>query len=383
MQKRNLSRIAKMIAIASAIGVLASPALAADFRSTNGSDSKNLQVPASTNTRNLYAAGAQVTINASPVKDLVVAGGMVNVNGNVGDDLLLAGGNLNVKGTIGGSARIFGGNVYIDSPSIAEDLLVGAGTVYIHSSTIVKGDLIVGGGNVVLDGHVLGNVKIAGGSVVINGKVDGNIDGRISQTFELGAGAEVKGNINYSARLELRQDPAAKVLGQVNYSPLKKGTLGFGPVLTVVLLIRLLGIVIVAVLLFGLFKNRFTRLALSVGNKFWQNVGIGLAGIIIVPVVVALLFVTLVGYYAAFILIAAFILTLMLGSIIGAAYFGSWLVAKIDRKEIRIDYVAVILGVVLASVLRYVPLLGWIFAGILCFSGFGAMLKAFAQARKE
>lgn len=364
------------------LSMLALPVLAADFRAQNGSESSSLQIPADTITRNLYAVGAVVNINANPEKDLVAAGGTVNVNGDIGDDLILAGGTLNVRGDIGGSARILGGNVYIESPIIAEDLLIAGGTVYIHANTTIEGDLIIGGGDVVVDGNVLGNVKAGGSNVAINGMVEGNIDAKISRLLEFGPNAEVKGNVTYSSPLELRRDAGASILGTVSYTPFQKNSRGF-PILTVFFVVRLLAALLVTLVIFAVFRNSFSRMTRSVGDKFWANAGIGLVGIIVVPVLIALLFISIIGYVLALLLLAMFAVALILSSLIGAAYFGSWVVAKIDRKEMKIDYVTVILGVVLVSVLRFVPLLGWLLCLVLLVAGFGAVLKALGQARKQ
>ncbi len=388
MQKKNFGSkvlsLGKVLAFSAVLVSLAAPAIAADFKFNDNQKNQNLDIPADVVSKNLYTAGAQVTVNASPIKDLVAAGAMVMVNGNVGDDLIAVAGNLNIKGSVGGSARVAGGNVYIDSPTIGEDLLVGGGTVYIHSGTTINGDLIIGSGSVVFDGHVLGNIKFAGGSLTINGKVDGNVDATTSQIISLGSHSEIKGNFNYTAPSNtLQRDPGATILGHVNFTPKAPVRNGFGAMVTVVMIIRLIAALVVAVLMLTIFKKRFVKTIETVGNNFWKNVGLGLVGMIVVPVVIALLFITIIGYYLAFILIAWFALSIMVSGIVGAAYFGSWLVAKIDRKEIKIDYVTVILGVVLFYVLRFIPLIGWAFAAIIVMAGFGAMLRLYNQTRRQ
>ena len=73
--------------------------------------------------KNVYAAGATVTVNSDISGDLAAAGGSVNVTGKVQQEALLAGGSLDLSGAVGGTARLFGGNITVSGP-IGGDLAI-------------------------------------------------------------------------------------------------------------------------------------------------------------------------------------------------------------------------------------------------------------------
>lgn len=73
--------------------------------------SPNVVVGSQESHRNLYTAGANVTVNGDVTGDLTAAGGMVSITGTVQQEVLLAGGTLDVSGQVGGNARLAGGNI--------------------------------------------------------------------------------------------------------------------------------------------------------------------------------------------------------------------------------------------------------------------------------
>ncbi len=358
----------------------AQSAAAADLRYNTGRN-PNFEVAASDKVTNLYTAGAQVVVNASAARDAVVAGATLQINGNTGDDLIAAGGNVDVDGNVGGSARVVGGNIRINSKSIGQDLVVAGGTVYISADTVVNGDLLVAGGNVYVDGSVKGNVKFNGGNLNLNGAVGGNVDVHATQYFQLGSKADIKGSLNYTSPVEYDRDANAKVAGQVNYTHLAGGgnRANFAALLTIAFLIKLVGALLLAFVLLWLFHNKFTNSVMETGRGFWKNVGIGLVALIVTPIVIVILMFTFIGWYIAAFLGLVYVLVLLLAGIISMSYFGSWFIAKLDKKEMRVDYLTVTLGIVLASVLKLIPLLGWIFVVILVLAGMGVIVKGLKE----
>ncbi len=366
-----------------AVLLLASPAVAADLRWNTGSDNPNLQIAETEQTRNLYTAGPNVVVNANVGKDLTVAGSNLEINGNVGDSLLAAGGSVNVSGDVGGSARIAGGQIRIQSKKITEDLVIAAGTVYISTDTVIVGDLLVAGGNVTVDGTVNGNVKFTGGVLTLNGQVNGNVDAKAKQSFILGPKADIGGTVNYSSREEYIRDPAAKT-SAVNFTPLPKGhgAQAVFTFLTFAFFIKLIAGLIVGWLLYRIFRRRFVAAVQATGEDFWKNVGYGLVWLIVVPVVVGVAIATLIGFYAAVIVILVYALIFLISWIVGAAYFGSWLISKIEKKALKVDYVTIAVGVVLASILKFVPVVGWLFAVIITLAAMGYFVRNFKNLKE-
>ncbi len=379
----NLKLVKAIFAVSLLVMMTALPAFAADFRGPTNEDDPNVTLSAEDIVRNLYTAGANVVVNNDVDKDLTAAGSSLELNGNVGDGVLAAGGTINLKGEVGGSARIIGGQVRVDSEQITEDLVVIGGMVYISERTVVVGDLVVIGGNVVMDGTVNGGVRSIGGSLTLNGQINGNVDVKAKEAFILGPKADISGTVNYSSRSEYIRDPAAKTAA-VNYTPLERGYGHSGAVafLTVAFLIKLLALVVVTWVLFQFFRRRFVSAIQNTGESFWKNVAFGLAFMILVPILAVLLFVTFVGYYVAIILLAIYVLLMLLSCIVGMAYFGSWLVSKIEKKEMKTDYLTLILGIVVVSIVGCVPVLGGLLGLILTLAALGHFVRNFKNLKE-
>lgn len=379
LKSTNKTLIKLALAGAAVLSLLfASTTLAADLRFDN-TRNPNFEVAQNDHVANLYTAGSQVVVNASPSKDLVVGGGTVIINGNVARSVMAAGGHIDLKGDVGGSARIVGGSINVNSKNIAEDLVVAGGTVYISNGTVINGDLIVAGANVTLDGTVHGSIKAAGGTLSINGTVDGNVDAKVNSRLFLGSAANIKGDLNYSSPYTYQRDQSAQVAGQVNYNKTENHANKERALLTVGFFIKLFGEILFAWFLYFVFRNTFRTAVERVGWGFWKNVGFGLLFLIGVPVVIGILLITIIGWYAAIILGLVYILALMFAWLIAASYFGAWAVAKFDKREMHIDLVTIGVGIVLAALLKEVPVLGGIFAVILALAGLGIFLRHYRR----
>jgi cytoskeletal protein CcmA (bactofilin family) len=341
--------------------LLAPTTFAADFR-YDQNHNPSFEVSQNDSVKNLYTAGSQVVVKANPSKDLVIAGGTLDIDGNVGYDLIAAGGTVNVRGNVGGSARIAGGNIHIDSKTIGEDLVVAGGTVYISTDTVINGDLLVAGGNVYVDG-----------------KINGNILSRNSGSLVLGSNAEVKGSINYSSPYVYQRDPNAKVGGEVKYTHVESHRGAKYAFLTAAFVVKMLGELVMVLLLLFVLKNIFRNSIQKVGFGFWKNVGFGIIALISIPIAIGILAVSVIGWYAAIMLFLIYILMLMYAWLIAAAYFGSWVISKIKKEEIRVNYLTVALGIILAGILKMFPVLGALFAAALLLAGMGTFIRHYRK----
>lgn len=373
-----------VLAGAAVIFAFALPTQAADVYYPATEQSQQVYVPSDALTRNAYAFGPQVTVQANVQKDLTAAGGVIEIYGNVADDALVAGGNIDISGNVGGSARVAGGNIRINSKTITEDLVVAGGTLYIGPDTNIKGDLLVAGGSVVLNGAVQGNVKIAGGSILMNGPVSGNVVVKAGNALQLGPQANIKGNLDYSGKYQLIRDPSAKVSGKISFTQLREGRFPVVGFLTVAFLLKLLAELIFAVLAFAVFRRKYENYMekFRTGN-YWKNLGIGLLTLIVVPVLALILCFTFIGYYVAMFAMAIYIAMLMLAWILGASFFGVWLMEKLTRGHFKINYANIIIGIIVAGFLRAIPVLGWIFAFVLVLGGLGIITSSINAERKR
>lgn len=109
----------------------------------------------------------------------------------------------------------------------------------------------------------------------------------------------------------------------------------------------------------------------------WGSIGRGLAWILLVPAVGALLFVSLIGIPAGVILMAAFVVLLTLAFLTAAYAIGLWVRnrraagAPEPRTGGRIGWT--LLGILILLIAWAVPFVGWIFAFLALLGGLGAV----------
>lgn len=339
-------------------------------------DNPNVVVGAQENYKNLYVAGGQITVNSNIKGDLTAAGGMVNVTGNVEQEALIAGGNINISGAVGNTMRIVGGNINITGP-VGGDLVSAGGNISISGKSEVLGDLMIAGGNVIIDAPVKGNVKIAGGSVTINSVISGNVEITASKQLNFGPGAQIAGNISYRGPQVAVVDPAAKI-SQINFTKIqiKNVKPAMTGLLTLGLLIKLLAWIITAWILVHFKKNFALSLYEEFRLKPWENLGVGFLALVATPIAVIILLATLVGYYAAFLLGLAYILTLAVTVLFSSVVLGHFILSKIRKSaEAPADWQVVIIGVIVWMLLAFVPVIGWLIMAVWFLMALGAGVK--------
>jgi len=334
------------------------------------------------NVKNLYATGPQVIMDANPTKDAVLAGGAVSANGNVKDDLFIAGGNIFILGNVGASARAVGATITVQS-AIGEDLAALGGNISILPKASIGGDLAAAGGVISVQAPVHGNVIVKGGTLYINSEVDGNISFN-GQSLQLGPGASIKGNINYTSATPYDRDPAAKVLGNVTYqqAPQKNFRQELAVFIGLAFLIKLIATILAGLLLAWLFRKKFETMAAEIQSGFWKNVGWGALFFILTPLISFVLGLTVIGIYIAVILMAVWFVALLFAWLVGATAFGWWILKYLNaKKQPAFGYGVVTLALLISTVLAGIPILGVLFTLVLGLAGMGVVFKNLRASR--
>ena len=88
----------------------------------------------------LIAAGYDITVGGTAVKDAVLAGCNIEVSGNIGRDIYAVGKNIGISGTIGRNANLVANSVSING-TILGDLDITAETIMISENAVISGKL--------------------------------------------------------------------------------------------------------------------------------------------------------------------------------------------------------------------------------------------------
>ncbi len=268
--------------------------------------------------------------------------------GQTADHITACGGNVVVLGHVTGNVASYGGRVNIGS------------------SGVVDGDITSYGGLVEVAGLVQGNITSYGGSVSLDGssQVHGNV-----QTYGGGitkmAGARVDGSID-------RNHPTGFSLTNLPFL----NPFGFSfPWVSI----------IVWVLLAGVLAHWFPQRTLRVGEVMFSNLprslAIGALSWVLGLILGFILALTLIGIP----LTLAILVVLAAGGILGNVAIG-WLIGRaLLQRLARRDYSPVLeamVGVAVLALIESLPFLGFLLSVFIALLGVGAaLLSRFGSSR--
>ncbi|MFH1712091.1 MAG: hypothetical protein ABH846_02545 [Patescibacteria group bacterium] len=365
--------------------MVSSPALAAEIREPLG-DSGNITIQEGEILKNLYTAGAIVSMNGTIEKGLHVAGGSVLINGSVGQDVHAVGGTVIVRGNIGGTLHIGAGEVIVEG-AIGDDLIIGGGNVYIGPSATIGGDLIVGAGNLVLDAPVGGKVLLGAGEATLNSAIAGPVKAN-AELLTLGESAQIGGDLIYKAYEEVTIIDGAVVNGLTTFDKIVENKVApkvqpfvfpfriLLKVAVVIALVKILAIIAAGLILVYPLKKLTTPILNEGFKNFWPNLGVGIIGLVMIPVATFILAITMIGLGLAGILGGAYLLAMALAAIFASIIFGSWFIKTITKgKKYQYRWQEVVVGTLLLGAINFLPIIGWITVLIIVSMTLGAMMK--------
>jgi cytoskeletal protein CcmA (bactofilin family) len=285
----------------------------------------------------------------------------------VDGDLRAFAGTVIVRGTVNGDLTAFTGNVFVDG-EVNGDLQAFSGNVRINGT--VTGGVSTAGGNVILaqEGRVGGQFQTGAGNVVVEGEIGGDASLDAS-TITVGPTATIGGDLAYDGNLTLSEE--ARIGGEVRQEddlgpgfqgPLVPNWVGWAYGLLANLLLGA-----VALLVFPRFS---AGLADRAASDPLRSAGVGLLLFVAVPVLLILLFISLIGIPLGLIGMLVYGLLLWLGYVYGSFAVGSWLLSLADPEN---RWLALFVGLLAISLIGLLPILGGLVQFVVLLLGLGAL----------
>ena len=264
--------------------------------------------------QDVYLAGSSVTVHARVEGDLVAAGGDVQTTNTVRGDVLMAGGTVHVRGQVDDDVRAVGADVNI-AARIADDLLAAGGNVTVSPDAMVGGRAWLAGGAVDMRGTVGKELKIAGGRITVGGKIGGNAE-LMGENIAVLPGTVIGGNLTYWSPTEITLDKSVRVGGTITHVDVETdmprrpaaGSLRAGLFTT---------LAVAAITFMLLFPGFTVEAARTLHGAPWKSLGLGLAILMTTPLVILLLFVSLLGIWLGLALLALYFVLLLGGVLTG------------------------------------------------------------------
>lgn len=343
-------------------------------------------------TDDAYVVGESVTIDKEIRGDLLVVGGEVIINGPVTGDIWVVGGNLTLNGKVADDLRLFGGDVTV-AGSVGDDLFGAGGAVTVADTAKIGGDVYMGVAEFTLYGAVNGDANLWTGRSRINGQIAGNANIRLSEGLSFGKEGRVAKKLTYWAPME--DTTLAQYAREVEFNKsvdtaaAKKGLAALFTVAGLSLILwKWLSVLLLGAVLIWMAPKYFPHLTDSANARAQggRYIGAGLVLIILVPFLAFILGITFVGMPLSIVMMLAYVLMLILGSIVGAYAVGSYLRAHKHNNEWQ-QLGNLALGIVVLLFAWYIPVIGWLFQwGVIAY-GVGSVwydkVKMLAAYRKS
>ena len=342
------------------------PVTALAFSSDTG-QSVNL-AQGQTRTGTYYAAGRDVTINGEVNGDLVCAGQNVTINGAIHGDVLCAAQTLTVNGAVDGSVRL-------------------AGQVVDVTGSVGRNGTIAGQ-TVDVSGHITGDLGMLAQTASVNGMVDSDVYGLIQDltigstvggvaasvdTLQLTTNAKVTGNLNYTSPTGASINKS-QVGGSVTYNvaaqPTQHHLSGWAVVGGVLFFI--VGIWVIGFVLVALAPRTVAYVTESMFRKPGLSIGVGVATLILTPILAVLLMFTFIGIPLAILVWLLWVLGVALSYVFATIGSGLLILRWLNWNKDSLLW-ATAIGVPVAIIVFNVPFIGWLVALVALWWGFGSL----------
>ncbi len=393
---------------------------------------------------NLLAAGQNITINGTVNGDAILAGSRVTVaeNAVINGNLFIAGSALQVNGKVTGS--VFGGASALTlsaTASIARNLYYGGYSLETRPGNLVGKDAYFGGYQAILGGEIARDLNFAGAALELNGKVDRNahlevaspnpsettpfnpslfqqpgmppLPAMLPQGLRIGNAAQIGGKLVYTSPVDqgsaIQAAPAGGIVYQTPIPPQQpqrpQPVEQRYPVLGWVFnfLRTLVTLLILGGLSLWLLPSLLNRAASQVENKPLPSAGYGLVvviagyaaalavglAILVFGILIALL--SLGGLSRAFfgvgfsglaLVVTIFTLLVSYGSKVVVSYLiGSVFMKKVAPQASHQAVWAMLIGVGIYTLVRSIPLIGWLIGVAATLAGLGAMWLVYRSGK--
>lgn len=372
------------LVLAFGVSFIAGSVQAADFMAPKENDEEGrISTNREDTYENFYVVGGDITVNSKTNGDLYAAGGWVSVENAVEQDIVAAGGTVVISEPVNGDVRVAGGKVTINAP-VKGDVLAGAGTLVITDKGSVGGELRAAGGVVEVNGPVVGGAYLMGEKVRVNSKIDGEVKITSAEEMTFGPKAEVA-SVSYLGKKAAVVENGG-IVNTINFTELEQhnrdkgkrtGFLGF---LLGGFIIKFFAVLIAGLIALRLFRGQLQTLTANMLAKPWHNLAVGFITSIVVPVAMIIALVVIVGYYVAMMTFVLYILFMMVAGLLASIFLGAWLVKVLTKKSgLVLDWQAVVIGIVVLMLLRFIPVVGWLICAIVFLMAFGALVNHFRQ----
>ncbi len=305
----------------------------------------------------LYFVSQSVTLAGLHDGDLIGFGGVAVISGEVTGDVILMGQTIDISGVIRDTVRVWGQSLTV-AGEIEGDLLSFTATTIVHSSSHIRGNAWIFGGNAILDGIVEGNAVVTAGKATFNGTVKHDV--RVeADAISIGPDAVIEGDLIYTSREELEIENASAVKGEIIFKEEAHAVEGEKERRISASDIFWWSWATIAAMIVGfVFLALFPRFAPStvnaIDNEPVLGALVGFGTFLVVPAACLLAILLLISLPLGVITLVLFSVTLYLAKLPVALWIGTRILGRLGRPSAS-PFLGLVIGVVLLYLFFALP----------------------------
>jgi len=263
--------------------------------------------------------------------------------------------------------------------SIGRNLINFGSTLHIRNDGKVRSDVTSYCDEIIIDGEVGRNLKGAAGTLIISGTIKGDVEisaGEIS----LLPSARILGDFNYQSKREAQIEEGAYIAGQTDWIKIKpegkRKKLITGTTILVIQILLLFATLVTGLIMLLVSKDFVRGAKNAVTQSFLKSLGLGFICMICIPIAIIILFFTVIGIPISIVALFVFLILFYVSKIFVGTALGERILTGFKKgKEAPLGW-SLIVGVIILSVLTWIPVFGWLIYFVVVFIGFGAGLLA-------
>lgn len=338
---------------------------------------------------NMYLAGLKTWFDATFEKDLVSVSWDQAIRGTIYGDTTLLGNHVSLEGETFDDTRIIANTVYISGVT-NKDLVIVANNIYIDETAIVNGDSLMLANTVTIGGQHIGKTQITANNVSVKGKIIGPTT-FTAQKITFKTGSKILSTISYFSPQRASVESGVDIEKELNFNQIesirqndvvKRLFFGFISFWLIIKLVATLFVIFILTQMFRVFSQRVSDIFEE--NKTLTAVT-GFISFIFIPMIVILLFATLVLIPVS--IIIAFIFGIMIILLpAAAAIILSQMYQRhvLKRDKSSVEFNSAALALVFLTFFGFVPYVGNPIVYLLYIISFGAMTRyLYEQIRRK
>lgn len=309
-----------------------------------------------------------------------ISQGPLQLDGRFGNDVWAIADAAHLNGLFSDHARIIARSINVQGV-ISNGLWALAMSISSSTNSSLTGDNLIVADTLSLLGRIDGNLYARARQITLGGLITGDVF-LTGDDIIIRPGTTIAGRLRYATTGEpVALDASSKVEGGLSRIELPDNGVAPASLSLLTLLFWFTAALLTGIPVMLIFP-RFTGNAVQSLRANLIKCGLaGLVGLILIPMVTAFIFVTIVGIPLALVMAAGYGIILYLGKFPVALAIGTALLQRRGQLSLSLALVALVIGLFLFYALSLVPVLGSSLQAAATAFGTGSILVALAASR--